>query len=29
MKKKIAEYVDKHLSCQKFKAKLQRPVGEL
>ena len=29
MKKKVAEYVDKYLTCQKVKAKHQRPVGEL
>jgi len=29
MKKDVAEYVDKCLTCQKVKAEHQRPVGEL
>jgi len=29
MKREIAEYVDRCLTCQKVKAKHQRPVGEL
>jgi len=29
MKKDVAEYVDKGLTCQKVKAEHQRPIGEL
>ena len=29
MKKKVAEYVDRCLTCQKVKAEHQHPVGEL
>ena len=29
MKKKVTEYVDKCLTCQKVKAEHQHPVGEL
>ena len=29
MKKEVAEYIAKYLTCQKIKAKHQRPGGEL